>query len=626
MDGSDSSNERSSGYRVVLVLVSAVLLAWPVVAYFPGWFVDQAKGHRLEIVLLCILLAAACAVLFKLRGRNAFLPARIVCGIGVAALAANALLNTELWMHMPQLGHALLFSMGVVCLLLSASRWLFGILFSFCCICSFIDAVSRVKYGIVLDHDIVLQVMAANMTEVRNYLTWDVVAMLAGVLLFIAGLVWWMLRVTRGQGRLQLLGSGVLLLLVAMVVRQYSIPLDAKRACAEWPVSLTRRTVKAVVKADATNSRLLRMIGSLPRVSEDDVSISTLKGGEGVLCILHIGESVRADHMGIYGYKRDTTPWLKSQERLIRFERCVSSAPYTVYAFVSIMTDSCGNVLDRDAEHSEPTVRSVVDIFRACGFKNTTFSQLGREDIQRQSMWMPPYDALMDIFSDGGEMVKYTLDPMGQVQQIHDKVREEPGANHFVLINNEGSHAPFAWYDKENPPFTPASPEGRANRPAHHPHMALLARNAYDNTICYTDEYIRRLITGLERDHRPFLYVYVSDHGEYVGSDGGLWERGMVKEDYYKTHGCLVPLLVVASPEFETLHPHFKASLENLRANRGITASQDHILHTLLGVFGISAECYKAEYDLSSKQAKPYCGEQPEPVTPPAPKQILSSP
>lgn len=619
MNSSDSSKKGFNGYRLALVLVSAVLLVWPVVVYFPAWFADQAKGHKWEVALICVLLAAACAVLFKLRGRDAFLPAKTVCGIGLAALAANALLNTELWMDMPQLGHALLFGMGVVCLLLSASRWLFGILFSFCCICSFIDAVSRVKYGIILDHDIVVQVMGANMTEVRNYLTWDVVAMLAAVLLFIAGLVWWMLRITRGQGRLRLLGSGVLLLLVSMVARQYTIPLDSKRACAEWPVSLTRRTVKAIVKADETNSRLLRMLGTLPRVSGEQVSISTLKGGEGALCILHIGESVRADHMGIYGYKRDTTPWLKSREGLIRFERCVSTAPYTVYAFVSIMTDACGNVLDRNSEHTEPTVRSVVDLFRACGFKNTTFSPLGREDIARQSMWKPPYETLMDIFSDGGEMVKYSMDPMGQVQQVHDKVRENPGANRFLLINNEGSHAPFAWYDKVNPPFTPASPEGRANRPANHPDMALLAQNAYDNTICYTDEFIRRLLTGLEREHRPFLYVYVSDHGEYVGDDGGRWERGMVKEDYYQTHGCLVPLLVVASPEFEALHPHFREALENLRANRAVPASQDNIIHTLLGVFGISHKSYDPAYDLSSRQVRPYSGEQPETPTPPAP-------
>lgn len=611
---SDNSSPASRAYRIVPVLVLAVLLLWPVVVYFPSWFMDQAKGYKWETVLICGLMAAACAALFKWRGWDTLLPAKTLCGVGLVMLVANALLNVELWMDMPQLGHALLFSTGVTCLLLAASRWLFGILFSLCCICSFIDAVSRVKYGIILDHSIVEQVLGANMEEVKNYFTWDVAALLAGTLLLIAGLVWSMLRVVRGKSRLRLLGSGLLLLLVSMVARQYTIPPDTKRGCAEWPVSLTRRTVKAVVKADNANNRLIHMLGTLPHISADDVSMPTLKGGEGVLCILHIGESVRADHMGIYGYHRDTTPRLKENGRLIRFDRCVSSAPFTVSAFVSIMTDASGDVMDPKAPHTEPTVRSLVDIFRACGFKNTTFSSIGREDLQRRVFWRPPYESLLAVFSEDGEMVEYHGDPMTQVQQIHDQVAQEPGANRIVLVNNEGSHAPFAWYDKENPPFTPAGAEGRANRPASNPDMAVLAKNAYDNTICYTDEYIHRLLQGL--GNRPYIYIYVGDHGEYVGDDGGQWERGRMTEGYHKTGGCLVPLLIVASPEFESLHPHFRQAVERLRANKGVTASQDHVFHTLLGVFGISAPQYKAEYDLSSANVLPYAGELPEKAQP----------
>ena len=608
----DNSNPSPIHFRIILLLASAALLVWPVVASFPVWFTDQAKGYKVESALICAALAAACILLYRRRGAEAFLPAKLVCGIGLVALVANVLLNAELWDYLPQLGHAVFFAAGVACIALAVSRWLFGVLFSLCCICSLIDAVSRVVYGIVLDHDIVMQVFGANKAEVQNYLTPEVAGLLVLALLFIAGVVWLLLRMTRGESRLRLVGSGLLLLLVATAARQYTIPPDYKRNCSEWPLSLTRRTIKTIVKADGENRRLLRTLGTLPSLTAQDVSISTLKGGEGVLCILHIGESVRADHLGIYGYHRDTTPWLKSCDRLVRFDRCISSAPLTVYAFVSIMTDACGNVMDRDSAQTPPTVRSIVDVFRACGFKNATFSPLGRADSQRDLFVQSPYHSLLELFSEGGEMVTCPLDLMEQVGQVHGLAAREPSENRFILINNEGSHAPFGKYNQENPPFTPASPKGRANRPATRPDMAELARNAYDNTICYTDEYIRRLVEGL--GNRPFIYIYVSDHGEYVGDDGGRWERGQVKEDYHRTGGCLVPLLVITSPEFEALHPHFREALENMRANHAVTASQDHVYHTLLGIFGISHKSYDPAYDLCSKQVRPYSGEQPEPA------------
>ncbi|MCQ2370525.1 MAG: sulfatase-like hydrolase/transferase [Akkermansia sp.] len=567
------------------------------------------KGYKWGTAVTCLSLAAACVFLYKKRGGvEAFLPSKAVWQIALAMLVANIALNVDLWLDMPQLGHAMLFGMGLCCLLLTASRWLFGILFSLCFLCSFVDAVSRVKYGILLNKEVVMQVLDANAMEVQNYLTWDVALLLAAALLFIAGLVWWLLRATRGQGRLRLLGTGLLLLLASTVARQYTIPLNAKSSCGEWPFQLTRMTIKAFADASDGGPSLLRTLEKLPHMTKDDVSVPALKGGEGVVCILHIGESVRADHTGIYGYHRDTTPWLGANGRLVHFDRCVSFAPFTTYAMYGIMSDACGNTMIKDAPHTEPTVRSLADVFAACGFKECTFSQVSRTE-HRGILGKGVCECLLELFSESGEMVAYSGDPMQQIPQILGKVGGEPETNRFILINNEGSHVPFAWYDKANPPFSPADPQGRRNSPASNPDMAELARNAYDNTICYTDEYIRRLVEGL--GNRPFVYLYVSDHGEYLGDDGGLWERGQAEENYCRTNGCLVPLLVIASPEFEALHPHFREAMERLRANHAVTASQDNVFHTLLGIFGISTAAYRAELDLSSDRVQPYTGEQP---------------
>lgn len=617
------NEERTREWAVVaLSVVLTALLIWPVVEYFPDWFVEQSRGYKWGNAISCIVLLAACFTFRKLGGRGVFIDSRIILQVGAAMLAANLLLNAELWENLPQTGHACLFALGLAFLLMAGSRVLFGVLFGIGLLCSLVDAVCRTKFGIVLDHDIVVQVLGANMTEVKNYLTPGAALLVASAILFVAFWLWLVLRIVRREKRLQFLASGLLFLTLAMVARQFTIPLDCKRPCAEWPLSITRRTIKEVVKADEDNRRMVRMLLALPPAIQLPVDIHTLSGGEGVVCILHVGESARADHMGLYGYERNTTPWLQSRENVIKFNRCISHAPFTIYAFISIMTDACGNVMDAASPHSAPTVRSVADLFVASGFKDFTFCEDEVLDEGRTMFGETAFCQLLKAFTPGGEPIPYHGDPMGQVQQIHEKLQQDPHGNTFILINNIGSHAPFAWYDRVHTAFTPAGPEGRTGNPAGNPEMATLAQNAYDNTIRYTDEYIRRLLTGME--HRPFLYVYVGDHGEYVGDDGGRWERGQVKGEYLHTGGCLVPFLIVASPELEAMHPHFRAALERLRANSGMTVSQDHVFHTVLGIFGISCEFYNAAYDLSSAAAEPYTGEQPSFVLQTAPNSSSS--
>lgn len=591
-------------------------MIWPAVHYFPAWFEPQVRSFKWGNAVSCILMLAACLALRKFGGRSAFVSSPVVCQVGLAMLAANLLLNLDLLYCLPQTGHACLFALGVAFLLMSASRVLFGVAFSVALVCSLADAVCRAKFGIVPDRDIIMQVLDAHMTEVSNYLPDNVVLILVVALLGIALWMWWVLRAVRRETRLRLLGSGLLFLALGMAARQCSIPPDCKRDCAEWPRSLLRRTIKEVVKASDDNRRMVRSLMLLPHASEKPVSISTLHGGEGVVCILHIGESVRADHMTIYGYGRNTTPWLASRHNLIKMDRCVSLAPYTIFAFISIMTDSWGSSAGSAVlSYREPTTRSVTGLLSAGGFKNCTFCEDEMVDKSKSLFRDNAFCQLLNLFTEGGEMVTYHRDPMNQVQQIHDKVRQEPAGNFFCLVNNIGSHIPFRWYDKEHPAFTPTSEEARNNDPAQDKEMAQAALNAYDNTIRYTDEYIRRLLSGLE--HRPVIYIYVGDHGEYVGDDGGRWGRGNVSADYLQTKACQVPFIVYATPEFEALHPHFREALEQLRANQGVPVSQDYVFHTLLGIFGISADCYKEEYDMSSKRLQPFSGVQPGSPDPP---------
>ena len=78
--------------------------------------------------------------------------------------------------------------------------------------------------------------------------------------------------------------------------------------------------------------------------------------GRGVLVIAIDG--LRADHVGCYGYDRDTTPNLDALAREgVRFEQAFSTAPWFLPAHISLMTGCDPGIARRTlAKGIQPTI------------------------------------------------------------------------------------------------------------------------------------------------------------------------------------------------------------------------------------------------------------------------------
>lgn len=187
-------------------------------------------------------------------------------------------------------------------------------------------------------------------------------------------------------------------------------------------------------------------------------------------------------------------------------------------------------------------------------------------------------------------------------------VTSETNNNLFCFINNSGSHLPFFDYSQQHPPFSPASPQAYKDKPKDSPQAAEKVRNAYDNTIHHLDAYIAQLLRLLKG--QPFLYVYISDHGEYIG-EHQVWQRSGDHHLFFNSYACQVPFLIIASPEFEQQNPHFQEALKQLKNHRSMCIGHEHIFHTILGLFGIQTPYYEADLDLTSEKVLPYSGPHP---------------
>lgn len=358
------------------------------------------------------------------------------------------------------------------------------------------------------------------------------------------------------------------------------------------------RDMKQAAKADA------QLMAALPSPADKPSSLSTLQGNEGCIIVMHIGESVRADRVHFNGYQRNTTPYLSTVPNLISWKRCIAASGLTVTSLHVLLTNGRraeGGIYGEPADELRATCGSVLDLYKANGFDVHCFlGALNTQSIRGDRALRALTKAAKKRYFTGGDV-------MDSPEQIKQCLQNNNKQNLLLFINNEGSHLPFRMYNRDEPPFTPSAP---ILQPSSEHEESV--RNAYDNTIHYTDSFIQRVLQALEG--RPYVYLYVSDHGEYLGDYGGTWGRARVgaeKGFFHSTQAAAVAAFAICSPEFEALNPQFAQAVQQLKNSASMMIGHEHYFHTLLGLIGLQSPYYKPELDLCSPDAKPYSGPAP---------------
>lgn len=460
--------------------------------------------------------------------------------------------------------------------------------------------------GFLVNPDNLVQVFATSWHDAKTYMTpWHVVMAVLAVAVSIAA-YHFVDRTLRREKRWTLLCSGCFSLTLLLALLR---PLEHslwRGSSLVWPLGDMEVLAFNAARAQYQIIQMQQILKCFPPEGTTGATMDTLAPGTGVVCILHVGESLCAEHLAINGYKRETTPWLSKQAHLATFPDCVACASTTDKAVVGILTNGRRDFMTVKDERYLPSSPSLMDFFSACGFKCSSF--LYPASVSSNAAGL--FSRQMEFFlrcSKENFIIKG--EAWNQLPAIEKYIAENQGTNLCFMINNYGSHAFFEEYDKENPPFVPTRPITPDDDLEHDAEVAAICTNAYDNTVAYTDEYIRRLLEPLKG--KPYLYVYVSDHGEYVGQ-GGYWLRGKTPHDaFYKSSVCQVAFFIIASPEFEALNPHFKQAMEEVRNHQSMSVGHEHVFHTVLGIMGIKTPFYDATLDLSNPQVQPYTGPHP---------------
>ena len=261
--------------------------------------------------------------------------------------------------------------------------------------------------------------------------------------------------------------------------------------------------------------------------------IRSWPGSQKPLNVLLISiDTLRADHLGSYGYAAAQTPTLDAlAARGLRFAHASTTTPLTLPAHTSLMTGTFPawhGVRDNGGFYVSDDQITLAEVLRGRGYRTGGF--IGAFVLDSRWGISQGFDRYFDDF----DLSRYEGKGLDAVQR--------PGADvvdHALSWLDEDNRQPFfAWVHLYDPHTPYAAPDPFRSR------FPATVVGAYDAEISYADSQVARLIARLSDTHRldSTLIVVVGDHGESLG------EHDEQQHGFFVYEGTVHIPLIVAGP------------------------------------------------------------------------------
>lgn len=302
------------------------------------------------------------------------------------------------------------------------------------------------------------------------------------------------------------------------------------------------------------------------------------------LTVLVVGESARAENFGLLGYGRDTTPQLSKEAGLVAFSDVHSCGTETAVSVPCMFSNLTRKQYDAS---KAKTQEGLLDVLQRAGIAvhwrdnqsgcKGTCDRVAFEDVS--NLKGPALCANSECHD---EILLQGLEAM------LDNLQQDT----VLVLHQMGSHGPeyFKRYPQAYERFTPVC---RSNALDKCDRQSII--NAYDNTLVYTDHVLATLIDILRSRQGTVdtAMVYLSDHGESLG-EYNLFLHGtpyMLAPEQQKH----VPMLAWFSDGYRKDYAVDTGCLER---SRNQPLSQDNLFHSMLGLLRVRTSVYNAQLDL----------------------------
>ena len=289
------------------------------------------------------------------------------------------------------------------------------------------------------------------------------------------------------------------------------------------------------------------------------------------LMVFVVGETVRADHIGLNGYQRDTMPLLASRPDIYSFKNATSCGTSTAYSVPCMFSYANRDNYDpNSADYNE----NVLDTLNKQGvtviWRDNNSSSKGVAD----RVTFEDYKT-SETNPDCDEECR----DIGMLDGFEKLVNKgAPAKDTLILLHQMGNHGP-AYFKRYPKAFEEYKPVCMTNELSKCDDQSVI--NGYDNAIRYTDYFLNNVIDTLKAYEQDYdvVMVYISDHGESLG-ENNIYLHGMpyaIAPDAQKQ----VPV-IIWSPKNNSIDKN------SFMLDKPV--SHDFITPTLLNFFGITTD------------------------------------
>lgn len=265
--------------------------------------------------------------------------------------------------------------------------------------------------------------------------------------------------------------------------------------------------------------------------------------------VLIVVDTLRKDHLGCYGYDRDTSPNIdRLAGKSVVYDNAFSQAPWTLPAVASLLTSRYPSELGIQGFNRRIPDREVFlqEILSVHGY--ATHAVVSHDFVGAKWGFNQGFDSF-DSFA-GGHRTISSEKLTEAALRIVDRIEETPT---FLFVHYFDPH--FLFMEHENHRFS-GSPPDIESEWWNLPYKQLRAQarmgqlsevqrdhllDLYDSEIAFTDQHIGRLLDQLETAGRmdDTIVIFTADHGEEFLDHGGLGHTATVFNELIN-----VPLMI----------------------------------------------------------------------------------
>lgn len=290
--------------------------------------------------------------------------------------------------------------------------------------------------------------------------------------------------------------------------------------------------------------------------------------------IFIIGETTRWDHMGIFGYERNTTPKLAQEKNLAAF-RGYSCDTATKLSLRCMFVRQGGA-----DENPQRTLKeqNIFAVLKQLGFASDLYAM-------QSEMWF--YSNTMadnisyreQIGAEPRNRGKH-VDDMLLLDETSIALKNNPTGKHLIVLHTKGSHYNYVQrYPRSYAQWTPecVGIDKECSK------QELI--NAYDNSVTYVDSFITKVIDQV-RDKKAIVF-YAADHGESINEHEHLHgtPRNMAPPEQFR-----VPMMVWMSDKYLE-NPEKAKMFAQLKKQAEMKVPRHHVelYDTIMGCLGYTS-------------------------------------